>query len=82
MRVEIDKESHKHNFNFKHGEPSKKLTAKEIAQLRFYIDEARRNKMKYQIMALFISLGMLALLIWSVLHFINWLQGLPSDVYH
>jgi len=82
MRVEFDKESHRHYFKFKHGKSHKKLSAQEIAQLRYSLEMAKRHKVKYQILAVLISILVLAALVWGVLFFIEWLQELPSDVYH
>ena len=83
MRVGFDKEAHQHYFKYKKPKKeSKKLTAQEIAQLRYSLEMAKRHKVKYQVLAVIISLLVLVLLVWGVLFIIEWLQELPSDVYH
>lgn len=82
MRVEFDVASHQHYFKFKHGKRPKQLSAKEIAQLRVSIEMAKRHRVKYQILAVLISIVLLAALVWGVWFFICWLQELPADVYH
>jgi len=83
MRVGFDKEAHRFYFKYKKGKKaSKKLSAQEIAQLRHSLEMAKRHKVTYQVLAVIISLLVLVLLVWGVLFFIEWLQELPSDVYH
>ena len=59
----------------------KPLTAKEIAQLRYYLDDAKRNKRKYQILAVFISLAALVGLVFLFLELVKFLQHQPDDIF-
>ena len=82
MRVAFDRFSHQWYFTLKKLAPTKKLTAQQIAQLRFNLEKAKRKRIKQQILALLLSVVVLGLLLWGASVFINWLQHLPAEAFH
>ena len=80
MRLAFDYKSRKGVKKIKHAK-HKQLTAKEIAQLRFYIDEAKRNKRKYQIIALLISVVLLVAVVFLFLELFEYVRNRPDEFF-
>lgn len=80
MRLEFDYRSRQGISGVDHKE-IKPLTRKEIAQLRYYLEQAKRNKRKYQFLAVLISLVALALIVFLFLEFVAFLQDSPPGFF-
>ncbi len=81
MRLEFDYQSRKgvRNFRFR---KNKKLTAQQIAQLRFAIEQNKKHRLRNQLLVLAISIVLLTLLIWGFLALFNWFAAQPADIYN
>lgn len=80
MRLEFDYRSRQGISGVDHKE-IKPLTRKEIAQLRYYLDDAKRKKRKYQFLAVLISLAALALIVFLFLELVEYLQDSPPGFF-
>lgn len=81
MRIEFDYKSRRgiRNFRFRQN---KKLSAQQISQLRFAVEQNRKHRLRNQIIVLIISIVLLGLLIWGFLLVFNWFAAQPSDIYN
>ena len=80
MRLEFDQRSRKGISGVDYRE-TKPLTRQEIAQLRYYLEDAKRNKRKYQIIALLISVVALVGLVFLFLELVAYLQDSPPGFF-
>lgn len=81
MRVEFDYHSRKgvQNFRFK---KNKKLTAQQIAQLRFAIEQNKKHRLRNQLVILAISLLFMALIMWGFITLFHWFESQPTDIFN
>jgi hypothetical protein len=80
MRLEFDYESRKGISKVEYKE-TKKLTAREIAQIRFMISLAKKAERHRSLLLLGISIIVLALLIWGFLELFTWFEQQPNDIF-
>ena len=81
MRIEFDYKSRKgiRDFRFKQN---KKLSAQQIAQLRFAVEQNKKHRLRNQALLFGISIVLLALLVWGFLLLFNWFAAQPADIYN
>jgi hypothetical protein len=81
LRLEFDYESRKGIRKIERKEV-KKLSAREIAQIRFIISERKKEKQKRQLLMLGISIIAVVLIVIIFLAIFNWFAAQPADIYN
>jgi uncharacterized membrane protein len=81
MRMAFDYESRKGIQSITHKK-TKKLTAREIARIRFMLQQDKKAKQKRQWLMLAVSLVLLAVFVGLFLLIFNWFAAQPADIYH
>ncbi len=81
MRLEFDYKSRKGIQKIAHKKV-KKLSAREIAQIRFMLSQDKKVKRKRELMMLGVSLIALIILVWIFLLVFNWFAAQPADIYN
>lgn len=80
MRLPLDYKSRQgiHKVEYKE---TKKLSAREIAQIRFMISLAKKTERYRSLLLLLLSVAVLALLVWGFLELFTWIGNLPKDIF-
>jgi hypothetical protein len=80
MRLPLDYKSRQgiHKVEYKE---TKRLSAREIAQIRFMISLAKKAERHRSLLLLGISIIVLALLIWGFLELFTWFEQQPNDIF-
>lgn len=81
MRLELDYRSRQGIKNVEYKK-TKKLTAKEIAQIRLIVAERNKHRVRNQLLFLALSLVLLGLILWGFLLLVNWFAAQPADIYN
>jgi len=80
MRLEFDYKSRQGIHHVEH-KTLKKLSAREIAQIRFMISLAKKAERYRMLLMLALSIVILALLIWGFLELFAWFEHQPKDIF-
>ena len=80
MRLELDYKSRQGTHKVEHKEV-KKLSAREIAQIRFMISLAKKAERHRNLLLLALSVVVLALLVWGFLELFAVFQNQPKDIF-
>ena len=81
MRLEFDYKSRQGIKGVEYKE-TKKLTAREIAQIRYMVRLRQRTRGYRQLIILLISIAVLALLVWGFIAVFQWFASQPADIYN
>lgn len=81
LRLEFDYKSRQGIKDVQYKE-TKKLSAREIAQIRYVISLQQKTERYRQLILLGLSVILLALLIWGFLALFNWFAAQPEDIFN